>query len=123
MGLRRACRKREGHMLYIRVSLMVPKEGFDGEVAQLMDDLVAFYDEQPGYIRGYKLRSSDGNAFIGRVTVWESEASADAAAQTTHVLSRRAELQPLIEQESHLERSFDAAEGAQSLAELVAATA
>ena len=110
-------------MLYIRVSLMVPKEGCDREVAETMDDLVAFYDEQPGFVGGYKLRSADGNRYIGRVTVWQSEEAADAAAQTTHVLARRSELQPLIEQESHLERSFDAAEGAQSLAELIAARA
>jgi len=110
-------------MLYIRVSLMTPKEDCQREVAQIMDDLIAIYHQQPGYVGGYKLRSVDGNGFIGRITVWKSEDAADAAAQLTHVLARRSELHPLIEEESHLERSFDAAEGAQSLADLVAARA
>ncbi len=106
-------------MLYIRVSLMSPKEGCDREVAQIMDDLMAIYEQQPGFVHGHKLRSADGSRLIGRVTVWESEQAADAVAQATHVMARRSELQPLIEEDSHIERSFDATEGAQSLAELV----
>ena len=108
-------------MLYIRVSLMLPKAGCEREVAQIMDDLVTFYARQPGYVHGHKLHSADGNRLMGRVTVWESEEAADTVAQMTHVMARRSELQPLIEADSHVERSFDATDGAESLADLVAA--
>jgi quinol monooxygenase YgiN len=107
-------------MLYIRISLMTPKDGCDRDVAQLMDDLMAFYEKQAGFVHGHKLRSADGNRLIGRVTVWESEQAADSVAQTTHVLARRSDLQPLIEADSHIERSFDATEATQSLVDIVA---
>ena len=97
-------------MLFIRMSLMTAKHGHEDAVAAIMDDLVTFYSQQPGYIVGYKLKSADDVGDIGRVTVWKSGEDADSTAQTNHVMSRRSDLMPLIEDGSHVERSFYAEE-------------
>ena len=96
-------------MPYIRISLMQAKRGHADDVARIMEHLLAFYRGQPGYIDGYLLRSADDIGDIGRVTIWRTVADADATAQTPHVLSERSELPPLIDEESHVERSFEAA--------------
>lgn len=106
-------------MPYIRISLMTPKQDAEHEVAAIMDDLLAFYARQQGYVVGYKLLSADEDEQIGRVTIWTDEDAADATAQTRHVLSKRSELNRLIEEDSHVERSYTAAEQAQSLADLL----
>lgn len=106
-------------MLYVRVSLMRPKPGFEREVAEMMDSLVTFYADQPGYLNGYKLRSADDGGLVGRVTVWKSGELADATAQSAHVLAQRSELHALIEADSHAEWSFEAAEASEALAGLV----
>jgi quinol monooxygenase YgiN len=95
-------------MPQIRISLMRAKPGHAEDVARIMGELLTSYRTQPGYIDGYLLRSADSAGDIGRVTIWSSEAATDAAAQTAHVLSERSELLPLIEEESHVERSFEA---------------
>ena len=96
-------------MPYIRISLMQAKRGHADDVARIMEHLLAFYRGQPGYIDWYLLRSADDIGDIGRVTIWRTVADADATAQTPHVLSERSELPPLIDEESHVERSFEAA--------------
>lgn len=106
-------------MFYIRVSLMHARPGKEQQVAVAMDDLVTFYMKQPGYIVGYKLSAADEVGDVGRITVWESEAAAEAAAQTNHVMSKRSELMPLIEAGSHGERSFWAEEESKPLAKLL----
>ncbi|HEY7802798.1 MAG TPA: hypothetical protein VIE40_08995 [Dehalococcoidia bacterium] len=106
-------------MLYIRVSLMTPKADEAPAVARIMDELLGFYATQPGFLSGYKLRSADANQQIGRVTVWRAGEDADATAQHQHVLAQRSELTPLIEEHSHTEWSFDAAEASESLAAMV----
>ncbi|MGH7622080.1 MAG: hypothetical protein ACREMU_07040, partial [Gemmatimonadaceae bacterium] len=107
-------------MVYIRISLMTPKLDEAGAVARIMDDLLTFYARQPGYLNGYKLRSADENERVGRVTVWRTAQEADATAQAQHVLAQRSELAPITESDSHVEWSFLAAEGSESLAALIA---
>ena len=107
-------------MPYIRISLMTPKDGAEQQLAAIMDDLLAFYARQQGYLAGYKLLSADEDEQIGRVTIWEDEDAADATAQMAHVLSKRSEIAPLIEEDSHQERSYTAAEQAQPLVDLLA---
>ncbi|MCH7811082.1 MAG: antibiotic biosynthesis monooxygenase [Chloroflexi bacterium] len=93
---------------YVRLSLMNPKRGQDERVSQIMDDLLEFFITQPGYVRGYRLLSGDQQQRVGRITVWESESAADRAANTQHSLSARSELLPIIEEDSHVERSYTA---------------
>jgi quinol monooxygenase YgiN len=92
-------------MPYIRVSLMQPKSGRQAEVAELLGELADFFTQQPGFVEGYKLVSKDG--LVGRVTVWDAEAAADRAAQSTHVLAVRSRLGADIEEGSHEEHAFE----------------
>ncbi len=91
-------------MSYVRVSLMQPRSGRLAEVKALLDELVGFFATQPGFIEGYGLYSTD--ALVGRVTVWDSEDSAEAAAQSTHVLALRSRLNTDVEEGSHQEHAF-----------------
>ncbi len=93
---------------YIRLSLMDPKPGKDDLVSGLMDNLLQFFSTRPGYVRGYSLLSGDPQGRVGRITMWDSEEEADHAANTQHVLSVRSELLQLIEEDSHIERSYTA---------------
>ncbi len=93
-------------MSYVRVSLMQPKSGRHAEVKELLEDLAGYFAQQPGFVEGYGLYSSD--ALVGRVTVWENEQSAEAAAQSNHVLSVRSRLNTDVESGSHQEHAFEA---------------
>jgi hypothetical protein len=93
-------------LVYIRLSLMKAKPGRESDVAAITDRLVAFYRQQPGFITGYALRAADGTGDSGRVTIWESEEAADQVAQSNHNMSLRADLIPLVEDGTDVERSF-----------------
>jgi len=93
---------------YVRLSLVIAKEGQEEAVSEMMDALLEFLATQPGHVRGYKLVRRHPDPRIGRITVWQSEHDADRAAQTQHVLSVRSELMQLIEEDSHVERSYTA---------------
>jgi quinol monooxygenase YgiN len=103
---------------YVRLSLMNPKPGNERRVSELIDKIIEYLPSQPGYIRGYKLVSGDPQGRIGRIAVYRSEQDADNAAQTQHILSIRSELLQLVEEGSHVERSYTAYDPqvAQSLA-------
>ena len=94
--------------LYVRLSLMNPRPGEEKLVAGLMDNLLEFFAEQAGYVRGYALLDGDPQGRVGRITLWESEEQADHAANTQHVLTVRAEIMQRIEEDSHIERSYTA---------------
>lgn len=93
---------------YVRLSFVNPKPGQDELVSGVMDHLLEFFSTQPGYVRGYKLLSGDPEGRCGRLTVWKSEQDADHTANNQHVLSVRSELLQLIEEDSHVERSYTA---------------
>jgi len=93
---------------YVRISFMNPKPGSEELVAGLMDNLLKFFVDQPGYVRGYALLDGDPQGRVGRITVWQSEEDADRAANTQHVLTVRAEIMQRMEQDSHIERSYTA---------------
>lgn len=93
---------------YIRISLMNPKPGSEELVAGLMDNLLKFFVDQPGYVRGYALLDGDPQGRVGRITLWHSEGDADHAANTQHVLTVRSEIIQRIEEDSHIERSYTA---------------
>ncbi len=93
---------------YVRLSLMNPKRDKEKLVAGLMDNLLEFFAEQPGYVRGYALVDGDPQGRVGRITMWKSEGEADHAANTQHVLTVRSEIMRLIEDDSHVERSYTA---------------
>ena len=72
---------------YVRLSLMNPKPGEEKLVAGLMDNLLEFFSDKPGYVRGYALLDGDPQGRVGRITMWKSEEQADHAANTQHVLA------------------------------------
>ena len=74
----------------------------------------------PGFIEGYRLQSND--SLVGRVTVWETEASADHTAQSTHVLALRSRLNPDVEAGSHQEHAFEGTRFAPNAGPVVAGT-
>jgi quinol monooxygenase YgiN len=91
---------------FVRVSLMIPKPGMEGQVLELHRNLVAWLKGQPGFVRGYVITGGDPEGRIGHLNVYRSEHDADHVAQSQHVLSVRSELLPLIDEDSHAERSW-----------------
>jgi hypothetical protein len=89
---------------------MNPKAGNDELVSRIMDDMLRFYRTQDGFVRGYKLTSGDPQGRIGRLSVWNSEHECDVAAQSQHILAIRSELNQMIDEGSHIERSYSATE-------------
>lgn len=98
-----------GGSIYVRLSLMRPKSGQEARVGEILNDLVQFYSEQPGYIEGYTLVAQESASEVGRLTLWRTERDAETTASNQHVMSQRSELMRVIESGSHLEKSFRAA--------------
>lgn len=94
-------------MPYVRISLMMPKRGQVDELNSILDKLVDYYEQQPGYITGYRLKDIDGSGRVGRVGVWEDEHAAERAAQTDHDLALRSELNMIVDDDEHEEYSFE----------------
>jgi hypothetical protein len=95
---------------YVRLALMRPRPGQDKRVSEVIDGLLAHFATQPGYVRGYKLTGEPHvpEGQVGRLTVWASEADANHAAIAQYVLSARSELMRLVDEDSHVERSYTA---------------
>ena len=93
---------------YIRLSFMNPRPSKEKLVSALMDNLLEFFSTQPGFVHGYSLVSGDPRGRVGRVTMWKSGEDADRAANSQHVLAVRSEIMQLIEEDSHVERSYTA---------------
>lgn len=95
-------------MVYVRVSHMIPRAGQEARVLEILERLSAHYASQPGYVAGWRLDPHEGADPIrmGRVGVWATEEEAEQAAQTDRAMSLRAELIRLVDEDSHLELSF-----------------
>ena len=96
----------EDGKFYVRLSLMIPREGMQEQVLALHRKLVSGLPSQPGFVRGYVI-TGDRWGRVGHLNIYGSEHEADHAAQTQHVLSLRSEMLQLIVEESHIERSYD----------------
>jgi len=96
--------------LYVRLSLSRAKPGSEVEAAKIEDELMAFFAQQQGYVRGYRILGGDAEGRGGRLTLWASTQDADQAAQTDHVLAQRSELLLLLEEETHVEDAWIARE-------------
>lgn len=91
---------------YVRLSLSLAKPGMEETVLRLHRNLVESLRGQPGFVRGYVIVDGDPDGRVGHLNVYESEAAADHAAQSQHVLSVRSELLQSIEEDSHVERTW-----------------
>ena len=94
-------------MPYIRISLMEPKAGQEQRVIELLDEMIRFYEEQPGYLEGYRLQPVDRARHVGRFGVWESDEVAHHAAQHERDMALMSQLRMFIEEDSHEEFSFE----------------
>lgn len=92
-------------MAYVRISLMRPLAGREAEADQLNRDLAAHYREQPGCLQSTVIHAADGSGDTGRVSFWESEAAADAAASTDRSMFLRSRLHLLLRR-GHQDLSF-----------------
>ena len=97
--------------MFIRISYMHPKEGQEARLKELLLKLSAYYREQSGYLGGYILNPYEGAAVDdrrwGRVGLWETEDSAEHAAQAEHSMALRSELTRAVVEDSHYEFSFE----------------
>ncbi|MFA7296461.1 MAG: hypothetical protein WC211_04640 [Dehalococcoidia bacterium] len=91
-------------MPYVRVSLMRPRHGEEARVRELIDRLVGFFSQQPGFITGYRLEPVEPDGYMGRIGVWESAEQADHAAQADFDLALRSQMNMSLEE--HVEYSF-----------------
>ena len=103
-------------MSFVRVTYVVPREGQVDRVQEQLKKLSEYYATQPGYIEGYLLMPhpmADPPA-MGRFGAWESDRAAEDAAQAEHGMALRAELLRLIQEDSHLELTFNGERDPQS---------
>lgn len=96
-------------MAFVRVSHMVPLQGKEAEVEDILRKLSEYYPTQPGFIAGWHLSPHEhtDTRRLGRVGVWETEDHAEAAAQSQHHMALRAELIRLVDEDSHMELTFE----------------
>ncbi|MEX1022274.1 MAG: hypothetical protein WD800_07565 [Dehalococcoidia bacterium] len=98
--------------MFVRVSHMMPKQGQETRLTEVLQKLSAFYREQGGYLGGYVLSPYPGadaaSSRFGRVGAWESQDHAEDAAQMEHAMALRAELTRIVDEDSHYEYSFNA---------------
>ena len=95
-------------MAYIRVSIMTPLPEQDQHVIDLLDELVRFYQERPGFITAYRL-SPDEHATVrrfGRISAWQSEEDAHRTANEQRDMAIQSQLRLVIERDTHEEYSF-----------------
>ena len=96
-------------MPYVRVSTMRARNGAESQVRQLLDDLVTYYSQQPGYIAGYRLEPTDPDGTFGRIGIWQSHEDAEHAAQTDHDLALRSQLNAaVLDHEEHAYNGVEA---------------
>lgn len=86
-------------MAYVRISISTPKQGGRTRALEIEDALLEYHKAQPGFQAAYKLVSPTR---VGRLSIWDSEASADHAANSEHVLALRAELLTLLAETQEL---------------------
>ena len=92
-------------MAYVRISLMRPLAGREAEVDELNRELVQFYRGQAGCLQSTVLHATDDSGETGRVSFWESEGTADAAASTDRSMFLRSRLHLMVRR-GHQDRSF-----------------
>jgi quinol monooxygenase YgiN len=92
-------------LTYVRISIMKPLANRELEALKLNKQLVEHYRSQTGCFSSHVIQAADGSGEIGRVSFWESESTADAAATADHSMSLRASLH-LIVRKGHQDRSF-----------------
>ncbi len=79
-------------MPFVRITIARPRPELRARVRDSFHDLLTTSAKFPGYLGGYVLESADASGEVGRVTIWESQSAANAAASDPHVLAVHSEL-------------------------------
>src|SRR5262245_34511425 len=79
-------------MPFIRLTMALPRPERREEVRRHYEELITYLAGMPGFIDGWVLEGSDNPGEIGRMTMWESEADANHAANDQHSLALHSEL-------------------------------
>ena len=88
--------------------MMTPQFGQDERVQELLDQLLRFYQDRPGFITAYRL-APDAHAEtkrVGRISVWESEDDAHRTANEQRDMAIQSELKLATQDATHEEHSF-----------------
>jgi heme-degrading monooxygenase HmoA len=80
-------------MPFIRLTMATPRPERLAEVRRHYEELVAYVARFPGFLGGWVLQASEEAGEVGRLTLWETEADANHAANDPHALALHAELQ------------------------------
>ena len=93
-------------MAVMRLTAFTPKPGNDERVANLLEALDTAFSLQQGYVLGLRFTGRGGAPEMGRIFVWESADTADAAEASPEAspLSRRIEA---LSEEERIDRTFD----------------
>jgi heme-degrading monooxygenase HmoA len=92
-------------MAFVRLSVVKPRPGQEQRAIELLEALSAATADSPGWQANYVLRPHDDSGEIARISIYDSESSAEREAATSSVLSLRSELHLVIEPD-HRERAF-----------------
>ena len=92
-------------MPYIRISIVTPRRGEEQATEEVMRKLDAAVSSAPGCLQSYVLKPHDNSGEIARLTIYENEDAAEAAANSAHILSLRSEIN-ILSDGKHVERAF-----------------
>lgn len=92
-------------MPYVRISIQKPTRGNEARLEELMRKLEGMIANQPGCIASYLLKPHDDSGEIARIAIYDSEDSAETAANVQNIMAIRSEIH-LITEPGHVERAF-----------------
>ena len=95
-------------MPFVRYALMTPKGGQADRLRELIDQLLEFHRDRDGFVAAYRLDPDehDVHSFVGRFTVWQSEAHANATAMQQRDQTLQSEILLAADSSTHEERAF-----------------
>jgi heme-degrading monooxygenase HmoA len=79
-------------MPFVRISVTYPRADVRDEVRRHFEELIHQSQTLPGFVSGYVLVSTDAAGGMGRVTIWDSHASANHAANDPRIMATHAKL-------------------------------
>lgn len=92
-------------MAYVRLSIARSLHGQEERFQTVMRRLSEVTGEQPGCSASYIMEPHDDSGEIARISFYDEEASATAAAQSQTIMALRSELH-LVTDAGHVERGF-----------------
>lgn len=87
----------------VRTSIEEILPGHMAEAERIVDSLKEYLAKQKGFILGYRFDLPEAPNSIGRVSMWESDATANAAAGHDHVMALRSQLAAISKKSSIVE--------------------